>query len=227
MEGRHARCRSRARDAEDPLNKPAPEDTSFRIRRAFERSFHEGQIIFDEGHPGDYLYIIQSGEVELVRPSSRGARVLGRLGPGQFFGEMGVVLGEPRKFRAVAVTDTQVLELDAMTFQNMCVENPEIAIRVIRRLAARVIELEKRLEAVGVDDLLRPLVQILIKQAKPGREGAEIRTTLRILAEAAGMPMLDAHRGLNLLFEQKCLRLVDDVLVTPDLDQLAACLDGD
>ncbi len=172
------------------------------------------------------MYIIQSGEVELSRAADQGPdRVLNRLGPGQFFGEMSVLLGGNRTFRAVAVSDTQVLELDGLTFQNMCVENPEIAIRVIRRLAARVIELEKRLEASGVDDLLRPLVQILIRQARPSEEGARIQTTLRKLAEDAGMQMLDVHRGLNQLFEQKCLRLVGDVLITPDLDQLSSCLD--
>jgi CRP-like cAMP-binding protein len=43
------------------------EDTQFRVRRAFERSFEAGQTVFDEGDQGAVLYVIQTGMVELMR----------------------------------------------------------------------------------------------------------------------------------------------------------------
>ncbi len=202
------------------------EDTGIRVRRTYERAFRAGETVFDEGDPGAVLYVIQRGEVELTRRGPSGARLVGRLGPGEFFGEMSVVLGGVRTVRASVLCETHLLELDAQTLQEMCLERPEIAIRMIRRLAGRVIELEGRLSALGIDDLLRPVVRVLVRQAEDSAEGARIPTSLRRLASEAGLSLLDAHRALQQLLERKLLRFVDDVLVSPDLDALSACLDG-
>ena len=69
----------------------------------------------------------------------------------------------------------------------MCVEQPEVAIRVIQRLAARVIDLEQRLAALGVDDLLRPVVRVLRRRAEPEGDGHRVPLRLRELAGEAGL----------------------------------------
>ena len=125
----------------------------------------------------------------------------------------------------MAVTDSRLLQLDGTTFEAMCVDRPEIAIRVIQRLAARTIELEQRLTALGVDDLLRPVVRVLVRRAEIVGGGARIETTLRKLADEAGLSLLDAHRGLNQLMDQKLVKLQDEVLEVADLDELSAVLD--
>ncbi|HXI21095.1 MAG TPA: cyclic nucleotide-binding domain-containing protein, partial [Gemmatimonadales bacterium] len=84
------------------------EDTGIRVRRTYQRTLSPGEIIFDEGEPGDHFYVIQSGEVELVRETPQQQRVVARLGAGDFFGELGLVLGGPRTSRAVAVSTTRV-----------------------------------------------------------------------------------------------------------------------
>jgi CRP-like cAMP-binding protein len=202
------------------------EDTQLRVRRAFERSFEAGETVFDEGDPGGVLYVIQSGMVELVRSGPDGPRLVARLAPGEFFGEMGVLLGRPRSVRAVAASASRLIELDPATFEEMCVAQPEIAIRVIQRLAARVIDLEQRLAALGVDDLLRPVVRVLVRRADHEAGAGRLATTLRKLAGEAGLSLLEAHRALSQLMERRLVRLVDDVLVIPDLEALSGCLDG-
>ncbi len=202
------------------------EDTGIRVRRSFERVFRPGDVVFDEGDPGAVLYVIQAGEIELTRRSASSPRLVGRLGPGEFFGEMSVVLGGARTVRATAACEVRLLEIDAPVLQEMCLERPEIAIRMIRRLTARVIELEGRLSALGIDDLLRPVVRVLVRRAEEGPEGVRIPTTLRHLASDAGLSLLDTHRALQQLLERKLVRFSEDVLVSPDLDALSACLDG-
>jgi CRP-like cAMP-binding protein len=204
----------------------APEDTGICVRRTFERAFRPGEIVFDEGDPGAVLYVIQSGEVELTRQGPNGPRLVARLGAGEFFGEMSVVLGGPRSVRARVVSEARLLELDGGTLQGMCLERPEIAIRMIRRLAVRLIELEGRLSALGVDDLLRPVVRALVRRAEPQSEGVRIGATLRQLAGDAGLSLLEAHRALQQLLDRKLVRLVDDTLLAPDLEALSACLDA-
>jgi CRP-like cAMP-binding protein len=204
------------------------EDTQVRVRRAFERSFEPGETIFEEGAPGEVLYVVQAGEIEISRRGAADERlVVARLGPGEFFGEMSVVLGEPRTARALAVVRARLLELDRETFESMCVERPEIAIRVLQRLAERLIEAERRLAALGIDDLLRPFVRSLVRRAVPDtHKGVRISARLRALASDAGLSMLEAHRALHQLLDRKVVRLVDDELLAPDLEALSSCLDA-
>jgi CRP/FNR family cyclic AMP-dependent transcriptional regulator len=201
------------------------ENTQILVRDTYERSFEAGAVIFEEGDPGEVLFVIQSGEIELTRLGLMGRQAVARLGCGDFFGEMSVVVREPRTARAVAVTDCRLLELDGATLEAMCVERPEIAIRIIRRLTDRLIDSERRLSQLGVDDLLRPVVRALVRNAEKASDGFRITGTLRSLAHESGLSMLEAHRALHQLLDQKLVRLVDDVLTTPDVERLSGCLD--
>jgi CRP-like cAMP-binding protein len=205
------------------------EDTAFRVRSAYVRTFEPGQTVFEQGDPGDHLYVIQSGEVELTREGPKGLRVLAHLGAGDFFGELSVVLGQVRTTRAVAVRKTRVLELDRETLEAMCLAQPEIAIRMIRLLVSRLIEAERRLAALGAEDLLGPVVRALVRGAQRDERaegtGFRVDTTLRALAERAGLSLLEVHRALHRLFDRKLVQLVDDQLRIADLEALAACLD--
>ena len=204
-------------------------DTAIRVRSTYERTLAPGDTVFDEGDLGDHLYVIQSGEIELAREGDEDRRVVARLGPGDFFGELSAVAGQRRSTRAVAVKQTRVLELDRATLEAMCLAQPEIAMRMIRILVSRLIEAENRLAMLGVDDLLRPVVRALVRAAEPagaeGGSGFRIFRTLRQLAEQAGLSMLEAHRALHQLFDRKLLHLVEDHLEVADLEALAGCLD--
>jgi CRP/FNR family cyclic AMP-dependent transcriptional regulator len=202
------------------------DDTAQGIRSAHQRRVAAGETVFDEGDPGDRLFVIQSGEVELTREGPGGHRAVARLGAGDFFGELGVVLGQRCGARAVAVRKATLLELDRETLEAMCLAQPAIAIRMIRVLVSRLIEAERRLAALGVDDLLRPVVRALVRRAQPAEGGGmQIPLTLRTLAGEAGLSMFEAHRALHQLFDRKLIHLVDDVLFAPDLESLSACLD--
>jgi CRP-like cAMP-binding protein len=207
----------------------AGEDTAIRVRSHYQREFEPGQLVVGAGEPADHLFVIQSGEIELSRMGPGGRGGVARLGPGDFFGELGVVLGERVPTRAVAVKATRVLQLDRETLEAMCLAQPEIAIRMIRVLVSRLIEAERRLAALGVEDLLRPMVRSLVRQARPAEDsgrGARIPTTLRQLADDTGLSMLEAQRALHQLFDRKLIQLVDDCLIVPDLEGLSGCLDA-
>lgn len=206
-------------------DREAHEDTGTSVRSDFERHFRAGEIVFEEGQPSEVLFVVQAGHVELLRRGVDGERLVARHGPGELIGEIPLLLGQPRTSRAIATTDTRLLQLDRATFEAMCIDRPEIALRVIHRLAGRAIDLEKRLAALGVDDLLRPIVRVLLRHASPGDKTARIQTTLAKLAQEAGLRMTEAHRAMNQLLDQKLVRLVDDVLEVRDFEALAGVLD--
>jgi CRP-like cAMP-binding protein len=202
------------------------DNTAIQVRRTFERVFAQGDLIFEEDDAGDVLFIIQSGEVELSRRAITGRHIIATLAAGEFFGEMCVVIGERRTARAVAKRDTRLLELDGETLEAMCVDRPEIAIRIISRLTARLIESERRLSARGIDDLLRPMVRALLRSAEsPSQAGVRFGGNLKDLANESGLSMLEAHHALQQLLDQRVLKWVDDGLVAEDLDSLSATLE--
>src|SRR5690348_7755280 len=72
----------------------------------------ENEVIFEQGESGDALYIVLSGRVRIATTDSFGReRVLAFYGPGEFFGDMAVLTGEPRSATASASTDLRLLEL--------------------------------------------------------------------------------------------------------------------
>jgi CRP-like cAMP-binding protein len=206
----------------------AAQDTEVHVRSSYERSLDPGETLFDEGDPGERLYVISSGEVELSREEGGSRRVVARLGPGDFFGELSALQGGVRTARAVAVVRTRLLELDGPTLETMCLEQPEIAIRMIRGLVARLTEAERRLAALGVDDLLRPVVRTLLRRAEPVPQGGGVRipVTLRSLAAESGLSLREAHRALHRLFDRRILDLEGDCLVARDLESIAASVDA-
>src|SRR5678815_1847992 len=95
---------------------------------------------------------------------------------------------------------TRLIALDKETLEAMCLDQPVIAIRMIRVLVARLIESERRLAALGVDDLMRPVVRSLLRLGnRQGNSGMRVESKLAAIAESAGLSMLEVHRALHQL----------------------------
>ena len=205
-------------------------ETALGVRRDFERVATAGETIFEPGDPADAFYVLLAGEVLLLDPTQGSSRLIARLGPGDSVGETDSLLGRARTVRAVAASDARLLRLDREVFLSMCLERPDIALQVMERLAQRAADLERRLEALGMNDLVRPVARGLLRCAvavtdASGTPGARATTTLRGLASASGLSLRESHRGLQELFDRKLVRLVDDTLVVADRRALEACLE--
>jgi len=106
--------------------------------RAYQRSLTAGEVVFEAGEPGYHLYVIRSGEIELQSADPDRPEPLAQLGRGDFFGEFGAMLGEERELRAVAKCPTRLLAVDRESLETICLESPEIALRIARSLAAKL-----------------------------------------------------------------------------------------
>jgi hypothetical protein len=92
-------------------------DIRARLQSVVEKRFKKGEVIFRQGDPPDRLYSIGRGEVEIVREDLvRGEAILARLGPGEFFGEMGILANAPRMATVRAATDLEVLSIHRVYF---------------------------------------------------------------------------------------------------------------
>ena len=100
--------------------------------------FSAGEPIFEEGDLGSHMYIIESGEVEIVNRVGGRERSLAKLETGDFFGEMAVLEAMPRSASAVCLSDCRLLPIDTPTFRRMLHDYPEITVRILKRLSGRL-----------------------------------------------------------------------------------------
>ena len=93
-----------------------------------------GQVIFDEGDPGDTMFAVAEGQVDIVLDG----RVIESVTAGGIFGELALVDESPRSARAVARTATRLVSIDKRRFMFLVQEHPTFALQVMGVLAARL-----------------------------------------------------------------------------------------
>src|SRR5436309_5370161 len=114
-------------------------------RAARLQTYQAGRNIFQEGDPGDGLYVIVEGKVQitfLVGQDQR--RVLSRLGPGDFFGEMAVLDNHPRSATAMAETDTRVYFILRDDLHKVLASSPGLAVSLVKEFSLRMREFNQR-----------------------------------------------------------------------------------
>jgi len=104
-----------------------------------------GTILLRQGGESDRAYVIRRGEVEVRKAQSNGQEaVIAQLGPGDWVGEMGLLLNLPRSASVVAVTDLEVEPLTRENFEHLIGAHPEEALRLLRQLATRLHQADQR-----------------------------------------------------------------------------------
>ena len=102
--------------------------------RAVEVDFPVNHVIARQGEIGTGFFLIVSGSVRVIR----GGEQVAVLGPGEFFGELSVLDGQPRVAQVVANEPTRCLGLASWDFEQALLESPTLALSILRGLAARL-----------------------------------------------------------------------------------------
>jgi len=98
-----------------------------------------GTVVTQMGTPGDSFFFIIDGRVSVQTPVGAGDP----LQPGDFFGEMSLLDGEPRSATVTAVTDLRLLVVDRLHFWRLLNETPDLVRRILMVLSRRVRRLEQ------------------------------------------------------------------------------------
>lgn len=105
------------------------------------QSFSQGQIIFREGDPGDQLYIVAEGQVDIMTDG----QLLETVNPGGILGEMALIDDKPRSATAVARTDCVLTPIGRRHFLTLVERTPLFALQVMRVMAERLRRTNSRL----------------------------------------------------------------------------------
>lgn len=174
----------------DSLPEEALAELTARVRR---RRFRSGDIIFHRDDPGSTLYLLESGQVKVYVPTEEGRDIiLAVLRPGQFFGELSLLDNKPRSASAQANEDTITLILEREDFFAFLREHPDISLRLLEVLAARLRQTDALLEDIAFLDIDGRLAKRLLElgrnfgQTTEGGTTIELRLTQEELAAMIG-----------------------------------------
>jgi CRP/FNR family transcriptional regulator, cyclic AMP receptor protein len=112
------------------------------LRLADEVSFQANQVIFEEGDQRDGMFVLVEGEARVD--------IGGRfhiLGPGDFFGEMALLVPDKRLATVRAVEPVRALRISSEAVQSFLLDHPRVAIGMLRALTLRLREVEQRIDA--------------------------------------------------------------------------------
>jgi hypothetical protein len=114
--------------------------------------FPAGSDVFNEGETGTESYIVETGQIDLV---SADGDPIATVGPGEFFGE--AAIGEkPHAMSARTSVKTRVLRIERAAFSDMVKQNPEIAVRILKQVVARLSHAAVAPAAPRVDKPIEP-----------------------------------------------------------------------
>lgn len=98
-----------------------------------------GDRIFSIGDQGDYMYVIQSGQVGIsTNPDPKAKDYVAVLGPGDAFGEMNLIDELPRSASAYVIEDSEILALEKARLRRLIIDYPELSLGMLKSLSLRL-----------------------------------------------------------------------------------------
>lgn len=184
----------------------------------FGRAAPAGTVLFHEGEAGHDMYVIQSGRVELRRKVKDRDSVLAVLPPGEFFGEMAILNNRPRSATAVVVEDARLLVIGPRTFEAMIRGSAEIAVRMIKKLSARIDQSNQQIETLLLRDSNHRVVHVLRNVAESLGRPTDAGVFIPIsLGELAGRVGLEDHEVADVLERLAQAKLIQAAVYEADL----------
>jgi CRP-like cAMP-binding protein len=138
-------------------------------------TYAAGDMIFSQGDLGTDMFIIQDGEVEIIKHINGESHILSHLEKGDFFGEMALLEAAPRTADAIAKSEVKVLIINGSRFDDMLKKNPEIAVRIIRKYSKRLREANTLLERLVGREVDADHVALDATMMKPSEKGTRHR----------------------------------------------------
>lgn len=205
----------------------------FLAQRVVPRQYSAGELIFAESEPCGGLYVVERGNIRIFKSSSGGReQVLSIDGPGSSVAELPVFDGGDYPASAVAVDDATLLFVRKEDFQALCMAHPEVALKVLRVVGARLRRLVGIIEELSFTTVRHRLAALLLRLAKvegkPVAGGVEflLPANNQELASQIGTVRELVSRNLSRLQAEGLLKLEGRSVVLADVRALEAEVRG-
>ena len=191
-------------------------------------TLRRGEVLFEEGEPGNRLYIITEGKVKLGHTSMDGREnLLAVLGPGEIIGELTLFDPGPRSTTATAVSPVTLLHLDHADLNAILDTNPTMGKHMLRALARRLRRTNESLADLVFSDVpgrvAKALLDLADRFGTPAEDGVHVPhdLTQEELAQLVGASRETVNKSLADFVSRGWIHLEGRAVTLLDLDRLA------
>jgi len=195
---------------------------------AVTRRYDSGDLIFSEGDPCAGLYIVESGDLRIFKTSAGGReQVLTIEHAGDSVAELPIFDGGNYPASASAATNSVLLFISRNHFRALCLEHPEVALKVLRMVGLRLRRLVGIIEELSFTTVRHRLAALLLRLAREAGKGSgraefKVAASNQELASQIGTVRELVSRNLS-RFQAEGLIAMDGKNITiPDLSRLEA-----
>jgi CRP/FNR family transcriptional regulator len=208
-------------------------ELAYLTARVVQRKYSAGELIFGEGEPCQGLYVVEAGNVRIFKTSASGReQVLSIDGAGSSIAELPVFDGGNYPASAQALSDATLLFVSKQEFQQMCLLHPQVALKVLRVVGARLRRLVGIIEELSFTTVRHRLAAYLVRLAKaegkPAKNGIELMlpSSNQELASQIGTVRELVSRNLSRFQAEGLLEMEGKQIIIRDLKKLAAELES-
>lgn len=197
----------------------------------FAKIYEPGQVIISEFEPGDTFYLIQRGDVQLLKCVNGAMKNLDILKPGEFFGEMAILDNSARSATCMAKTKVKCLEFSKENFEILITGNPQLALSLLKLFCKRIYDQKRRFRILGMKDLMIRICDVFLMldemQSAPGDVSRERRfnVTISDVAHWAGLSQETTRDELSKLEEKHRIEVFDNYMVVENIADMKRLVD--
>ena len=209
-------------------------EMEFLSRRITPRNYSAGELVFGESEPCAGLYVVASGHVRIFKTSTNGReQVLSVDGPGSSVAELPVFDGGNYPASVAAVDNATLLFVSKQHFQELCLTHPQVALKVLRVVGARLRRLVGIIEELSFTTVRHRLGKFLLRLAKEKGESTDtgiaviLPDTNQEIASQLGTVRELVSRNLSRLQSEGFLEIQGRRVILRDPEALSAELGGE
>ena len=167
-----------------------------------------GRVFYRPEEPGEVLFILKEGRVQLYRISPEGKKlVITTLGPHTLFGEMALLGTKMHNTFAEAVEDCLICVMSRTDLERLILSKPQVALRILEVTGKRLREAEERLENMAFKGIPARLASLLLRLSREQDSSTITGLTHQDLAESVGTYRETATQVLNDLKSQGLIEI--------------------
>jgi CRP-like cAMP-binding protein len=190
------------------------------------RTFAAGTVLFRDGEPADFAYLLETGRVRLFKQVGAMERSLRVVRGSELFGESALKPGATRRTTAVALDEITTIALDHATFQRVLSEHPAVGSSVLQQLLGRLRDAEDQIEVLMMRDhqskVVVALTKLVQRELALGRGDGQISLQVSPLELSAqvGLDVDIVKRVVSQLREGGYVRIQNERVEVADLETL-------
>lgn len=218
------------------LNDETASDTSLKIFELpafsrFAKKYEPGQVIITEFEPGDRFYLIQKGNVQLVKCVNGQNKNLDILKPGEFFGEMAILDNSPRSATCLAAGHVQCLEFNKENFEILIMGNPQIALNILKLFCKRIYDQKRRFKILVIKDYQARLAEVFCMLdemnavSNPNDRQRKFNVTIQDVAHWAGLSQEITRDELNRFVSSRKIEIFESSMIVTNINDMKRIVD--